>query len=391
MIMRFAVFLSIMSAFIVLVHRYLYVRLVRDVAPAPHLRVWGKRLFILLPVAMLGGMFLRRVLPDGLARPWSIASYTWLGLLFLFVMLLLVADSVRLALHLRRRGLAVLGRRPEPVDPERRVFLSRAIAVGATVGTTGLGARGIDSALNEIVVRDVEVRIPRLPPALRGLRIAQLTDIHVGPTIDRPFVERLVARTNALQPDLIAITGDLVDGRVASIGHATAPLAQLRARLGVFFCPGNHEYYSGCDEWCAELARLGIRVLRNEHVTIGAPDAELDVIGVDDWSSRHAGGGHDLARAVKGRDPARPSLLLAHQPRAIDDAARHGIDLQISGHTHGGQIWPFGYFVYLQQPYVRGLHLHEGRTWIYVHPGTGFWGPPMRLGVPAEVAVLKLV
>ena len=239
----------------------------------------------------------------------------------------------------------------------------------------------------------------RLPHGMSGYTIVQLSDVHVGPTIGLDFIEQLVATTNALSPDLVVITGDLVDGSVQELGALVAPLAKLRARDGVYFVTGNHEYYSGADSWIKQLKALGVRVLRNERVAIraashdGSQNGEgFDLAGVDDWTAHTFGNGHgmDLDRALSGRDQERVLVLLAHQPKAIFQAARAGVDLQLSGHTHGGQLFPFNFLVRLQQPYVDGLHAH-GDTLIYVSRGTGYWGPPMRVGAPAEVTHLELV
>ncbi len=257
--------------------------------------------------------------------------------------------------------------------------------------TGGLAAAAIRSGLARVAVRNVNVRLRRLPQKLDGLTIVQLTDVHVGPTIGRAFIEDIVARTNALAPDVIAITGDLVDGSVDDLRDAIAPLAGLKARYGVYFCTGNHEYYSGAPEWCAELTRIGVRVLRNERVTIGDGLDSIDLAGIDDESAHRFGEGHgaDLARAVAGRDPARELVLLAHQPKAVLEAKEHGVGLQLSGHTHGGQIWPWNYAVRLQQPVVAGL-ARFGETQVYVSCGTGYWGPPMRLAAPAEITRITL-
>src|SRR5262249_19545378 len=179
-----------------------------------------------------------------------------------------------------------------------------------------------------------------------------------------------------------------VDGSVSELGNAVAPLADLKSRHGVYFVTGNHEFYSGAESWCGELARLGVRVLRNEHVSIGG-DAGFDLAGIDDPAAHRFGGGSDVARAVQGRDASRELVLLAHQPRAAFEADRHGVGLQLSGHTHGGQIWPWKYFVYLQQPIVAGL-ARARDTWIYVSCGTGYWGPPMRLAAPPEITRVVL-
>jgi predicted MPP superfamily phosphohydrolase len=243
-----------------------------------------------------------------------------------------------------------------------------------------------------VQVRSVRVRLERLPRKHDGLRIVQLTDLHVGPTIGREFIEDLVRRTNALNPDIVAITGDLVDGSVPDLHDAVSPLANLKARHGVFFVTGNHEYFSGAEAWLKALSELGIRVLQNERVVIGEGDNAFDLAGIDDRSAARYGGlapSEALERALGGRDAERELVLLAHQPRSLLDAQSFGVGLQLSGHTHGGQVWPFGYLVRLQQPFVAGLHRH-GAAQIYVSRGTGYWGPPMRLASPAEITEITL-
>jgi predicted MPP superfamily phosphohydrolase len=227
---------------------------------------------------------------------------------------------------------------------------------------------------------------------MSGLRLVQLTDLHIGPILGRDWLASIVASVNALDPDVVVITGDLVDGSVETLREQVAPLADLRAKRGVYFVTGNHEYYSGVDEWIAELTRLGVRVLRNERVAIGDGDEAFDLAGVDDWSAGRFGAGHgpSLERALAGRDSSRELVLLAHQPKQIIEAAARGVGLQISGHTHGGQIFPWNFLVRLDQPYVDGLALHND-TYIYVSRGTGYWGPPMRVGAPPEITLLELV
>ena len=217
----------------------------------------------------------------------------------------------------------------------------------------------------------------------------QLTDVHVGPTIGREFVASVVREANALAPDMVVITGDLVDGTVEQLRELVEPLRDLRAPDGVFFVTGNHEYYSGADAWIAHLTTLGIRVLRNERVRIR--DA-FDLAGVDDARSRGLAPGHgeDVPRALAGRDPSRAVVLLAHQPRTLKEAVAAEVDLQLSGHVHGGQMVPFNWLARLDQPVVAGLHLIE-KTWVYVSTGTGYWGPPMRVGSGAELTRIELV
>ncbi|MDE2204458.1 MAG: metallophosphoesterase [Burkholderiaceae bacterium] len=241
-------------------------------------------------------------------------------------------------------------------------------------------------------VAHVTVSIADLPAPLHGFTIAQITDLHVGPTIKRAYVAGVVDRLNALEPDMIAVTGDLVDGEVAVLRHHIAPLADMSARHGVFAVTGNHEYYSGVGPWVSEFGRLGMRVLMNEHVVLEHDGASLVIAGVTDFSAGqfHADHTSDPARALAG-SPAdvTPAILLAHQPRSAPAAAEAGFDLQLSGHTHGGQFWPWSLFVPLQQPFTAGLH-RLGRLWIYTSRGTGYWGPPKRFGAPSEITLLRL-
>jgi predicted MPP superfamily phosphohydrolase len=309
-----------------------------------------------------------------------------MGLAFFVVVLCAVTDLAQVAASIARPYMG----RPE-LGPERRLFLQRAIAAGVAFASLGLGAWSLKEGLQKVPVKRIRIALRRIRPTRGGYRIVQLSDVHVGPTIGREFVEQIVAQTNALKPNLIVITGDLVDGSVEQLRDAVAPLADLQAKDGVFFVTGNHEYYSGVDEWLAHLPTLGIRVLRNERVTIGESPDGFDLAGVDDWSASGYGHGHgpDLRKALAGRDRGRALILLAHQPRQVVEAAERDVDLQLSGHTHGGQLFPFNLLVGLQQPYVAGFHNHAG-TSIYVSRGTGYWGPPMRFGSPAEITQIEL-
>jgi predicted MPP superfamily phosphohydrolase len=238
-------------------------------------------------------------------------------------------------------------------------------------------------------VRRVEIALARWPRAFDGFRIVQISDIHIGPLLGRGFARALSERVNALAPDLVAVTGDLVDGPVESLREEVAPFAELRGRHGVFFVTGNHDVYSGGEPWVEHVRALGMRPLRNERIAIGG-DAGFDLAGVDDhrgdWMH---GSSEDLGAALAGRDPSRPVVLLAHDPGSFRRASAEGVDLQLSGHTHGGQIWPFNFLVRLAVPWVAGLH-RVGSSLLYVSRGSGFWGPPMRLLAPAEITELVL-
>jgi predicted MPP superfamily phosphohydrolase len=242
------------------------------------------------------------------------------------------------------------------------------------------------------VVR-VEVPIDGLPEDLHGYSIAQISDIHVGPTIRRPYLNAIVTKVNALKPDAIAITGDLVDGTVQRLALHTEPLARLSAPDGAFFVTGNHEYYSGVEQWVTEVRRLGLRVLMNEHVIRRRGSATVMIAGVTDYTAQHFDPTHksDPHQAAAGApDDVAVRILLAHQPRSAPAAAEAGFDLQLSGHTHGGQFFPWNLFVPLQQPFVAGLNRVRS-LWVYTSRGTGYWGPPKRFGAPSEITLVRLV
>lgn len=290
----------------------------------------------------------------------------------------------------------------------RDIFLGPAVFLvsrghAATIETASAVAVPLVAVLATVVgfidarrqprVVDVDVPLPGLPPALHGFTIAQISDVHIGPTIKRDFMAGIVAIVNSLHVDLVAVTGDLVDGSVEQLAVHVEPLSHLRARHGTYFVTGNHEYYSGATAWIAELRRLGLHVLLNQHVVLSHGGAALLLAGVTDYSAE----GFDPAQrsdpqAALAGAPAqlRPKILLAHQPRTAAAAADAGFDLQLSGHTHGGQFWPWNLFVRLQQPFTAGLN-RLGSLWIYTSRGSGYWGPPKRLGVPSEIARVRLV
>jgi predicted MPP superfamily phosphohydrolase len=308
---------------------------------------------------------------------WS--AYAWLGFAFLLMTATFATDAV---LWLLGAALA---------EPSEFPALARmrAFAVGGVALV--LSASGLRAGLSLPGVRRVEVSLARWPDALDGFRIVQISDIHLGALRGRQFAADVTERVNALAPDLVAVTGDLVDGSVARIGAEAEPFGALRGRHGVFFVTGNHDFYSGASAWVARMAELGWRTLRNDRVAIEANGGVFDLAGVDDTHGKliEPGAGEDVARALDGRDESRPVVLLAHDPSTFHRASRRGVDLQLSGHTHGGQIWPFKYMVRASVPWVAGLY-RVGASAIYVSSGTGFWGPPMRVGAPAEITEIVL-
>jgi predicted MPP superfamily phosphohydrolase len=386
-VLRVLIFLAIVLGIVGAVHFYFWVRLVRDTQlPFPY-RPWASGILVALAALLPLPFLLARRLPPEWARWLLWPAFIWMGLMFLLFVLLVATDLIRLlAVTFARAGVT-----PE-LDPVRRTFLARVLGGVAGVGAGAVGVAAIGQGLRHPEVREVEVRLDRLPRECHGTTIVQLTDLHIGAILNRSFVQEIVARTNALEPDLVAITGDLVDGSVEGLWPAVEPLGELRSKHGVFFVTGNHEYFSGVRPWMEALGRLHIRVLANERVSIGEGPAGFYLAGVHDYGAARLDEEHrcDPARALAGRDPSREVILLAHQPKSVVAAARLGVGLQLSGHTHGGQLWPFNFIVRLVQPYVVGLHRH-GETQIYVSPGTGFWGPPMRLGTRAEITRIKLL
>src|SRR5262245_3697239 len=370
----------VLSLLLFLLHAYIGVRLIPGL-PAPAKIAYAIALLGLfaLLVATARAMFSRRQASRVLI--WS--GFTALGFFSSLLVLTLLRDAFWLfAVAARLAGWELL---PEGFVRTTAVALPALALAASLVGF--INARRLPA------VREIEVPINGLDAALDGFSIAQISDLHVGPTIRRGFVQAVVDTVNGLKPDLVVITGDVVDGRVAVLNEHTAPLGQLQSRHGTLAITGNHEYYSGVDEWIAEFRRLGMKVLMNEHVRIAHNGTPLVVGGVPDYSAGHFDPSHrsDPERALAGAPrEASTRLLLAHQPRSAIAAEPAGYDLQISGHTHGGQFLPWNWFVPLQQPYTAGLRRH-GRMWVYVSRGTGYWGPPMRLGAPSEITRLRLV
>jgi len=316
------------------------------------------------------------------------AALAWIGLVCMGLFSsLFVLTAVRDAGLLLAGAAAALW--PGAVSPASLVTPSaRAVAIAAALVTLW----GFANARRVARVVRVDVPIAGLPAPLDGFTIAQVSDIHVGPTIKRPYVEAIVDSVNRLDVDLVAVTGDLVDGSVRDLAEHVAPLAGLRSKEGVFFVTGNHEYYSGAASWVRELRRLGLTVLMNEHVLVRRGDARLVVAGVTDFNAAHfdRAEASDPAAALAGSPAGALRLLLAHQPRSAAAAEAAGFHLQLSGHTHGGQFLPWNFLVRLQQPFTAGLHRWRA-MWVYTSRGTGYWGPPKRFGAPSEITLLRLV
>ena len=339
---------------------------------------------LLTPLGLTARRFKSQPLSDRVA--WT--GMLFMGLFSSLIVLTLLRDAALLA------GWLVLAAAPAAFNS---AVLGSATAAAVPMAAALMSFVGFFNARRTAAVVRVDVPITGLPMALQGFAIAQISDVHVGPTIKRGYLQSIVSAVNALQVDLVAVTGDLVDGTVTELAHHVAPLAGLTSTHGTYFVTGNHEYYSGAQAWIVELQRLGIRVLVNEHVVLLHGEAQgqkaLLLAGVADYSAGHFDASHrsDPHAAMAGApSTAAVRLLLAHQPRSALEAARAGFDLQLSGHTHGGQFWPWNFFVRFQQPFTAGLHRLQN-LWIYTSRGTGYWGPPKRFGAPSEITHLRLV
>ncbi|MFD4867956.1 metallophosphoesterase [Streptomyces sp. NPDC058412] len=432
-ILVFALVALAVCALLVLVHRWLWIRLVRDTtAPGALTRRIGTALTIALPLLSVAALTTGRAgAPFWLQQTVAWPGYLWLAVLLYLTLTMLVAEPIR-ALLLRRLAHRVPsgavagppapqtvprtaapepapGSAPEPAPepapapvaaataepaPEpavmaleltRRRFVARAVGGAAAAVAVGTVATGTYGVLRGPSVRRVQVPLAKLPRAAHGFRIAVVSDVHLGPVLGRAHTQRIVDTVNRTQPDLIAIVGDLVDGSVPDLGPAAEPLRRLSARHGSYFVTGNHEYFSGAQQWIDHVRELGLNPLENARRAL----PHFDLAGVNDIQGELEGKGPDFQAALGDRDRSRAAVLLAHQPVVIHDAVRHGVDLQLSGHTHGGQLWPGNYLAELANPTVAGLERY-GDTQLYVSRGAGAWGPPVRVGAPSDITVVEL-
>ncbi|MFE1826748.1 metallophosphoesterase [Streptomyces yangpuensis] len=437
-VLVFALVALAVCALLVGVHRWLWVRLVRDTtAPGGLPRRIGTALTIALPLLSVAALTAGRAgAPFWLQQTVSWPGYLWLAVLLYLTLTMLVAEPIR-ALLLRRlahrapsgatagpptehsatgAGTAAATAAPSaaadpgaeagaepgvvlaadggPAAPAaaapgsgltRRTFVARAVGGAAAAGAVGPVAGGTYGVLRGPSVRRVQVPLAKLPRAAHGFRIAVVSDVHLGPVLGRAHAQRIVDTVNRTQPDLIAIVGDLVDGSVPDLGPAAEPLRGLTARHGSFFVTGNHEYFSGAEQWVEHVRELGLTPLENARRAL----PHFDLAGVNDVQGEREGSGPDFRAALGDRDRTRAAVLLAHQPVVIHDAVKHGVDLQLSGHTHGGQLWPGEYLAELANPTVAGLERY-GDTQLYVSRGAGAWGPPVRVGAPSDITVVEL-
>ncbi|BDH08222.1 metallophosphoesterase [Streptomyces seoulensis] len=411
-------------------HWYVWRRLVRDTTrPRGAARRAGTVLFVAAPVLMVAALVAERSgAPFWLQRTLAWPGFLWMALALYLLLATVATEPVRVWAARRARratreavlaglaGVPVLsppaGRAAgegtaSPAEPSaaaddaaedapeatalaasalsRRVFVSRVAggtAAAVALGTTGWGTYGV---LRGPRVKRLTVPLAKLPRSAHGFRIAVVSDIHLGPVLGRNFAQTVVDTINSTQPDMIAVVGDLVDGSVKNLGPAAAPLAGLESRLGTYFVTGNHEYFSGAAQWLDEVRTLGMRPLENARTEL----PYFDLAGVNDLQGRGEGHGPDFARALGDRDVSRACVLMAHQPVQVHEAVRYDVDLQLSGHTHGGQLWPGNLIAKAANPTVAGLERY-GDTQLYVSRGAGAWGPPTRVAAPSDITVIEL-
>lgn len=383
-----SLFLVVLGSVLALMHFYVWKRTIKDTTRG-RARKWLSAALLVLMMMLVAALVVPRTvgIPESRWVAWP--GYLWFGVLAYLFLVLLALEPVRLALRRWTRRAPSPSASEASSEVDRRAFLARTAAVTAGVAAVGLTGFGAARALGPPDVLRVPVRLARLDPAFDGFRIAVVSDIHLGPLLGRAHTERIVRMINETEPDLVAIVGDLVDGTVEELGSAAEPLQDLVSREGSFFVTGNHEYFvDDTPAWLRELERFGLDVLRNENTLLTRGGARLHLAGVNDVAGESRSDPPDLARALTGIGNG-PTVLLAHQPIQVAEAADRGVDLQLSGHTHGGQMWPFHYAVELAQPTLAGLSRVRD-TQLYVSRGAGFWGPPLRIGAPPDISVLSL-
>jgi len=396
------VFFLIATGILALGYGYIGWRLIvpANLAAPWNLLAWAMLILLLLIPLVTFFLQINRM-EKGWADMLSWISYLSLGFVSLLFTILFIRDLIWLvtlgalkAVSIGRELIGTSAGVPGPVEPERRRFLIQSMNLGMVGITSALTGYGVYEARRRPATIQLSIPITNLPDDLEGFRILQITDIHAGLTVRRKFIEAVVAQANELAPDLIAFTGDLVDGSVPKLRYEVAPMAELSARHGRYFVTGNHEYYSGAEPWVEEADRLGFTVLLNEHRILQVGSSRMLVAGVTDYSGGQFIKSHasSPAAAMAGAPASDVKILLAHQPRSLHAAVPLGFDLQISGHTHGGQFFPWNLLAAMGQPYIAGLHQHDAARngWIYVSRGTGYWGPPIRLGARSEITVISL-
>jgi len=349
---NFIFFLLISAIIIISIHYYLWNKLFKNTGLTGTIRIIGIVIIIGLPIYFIVAMISSQNLSYKFSQPLLWGAY-----------------------------------------PDRRKFIAKITALGVSSIVMIISGISVINYYKPAFVKKMNISLKELPEIFNGFKIVQISDLHIGQLMTKSTLEKIVNQVNDLKPDIVAITGDLVDGSIKILANEISPLKNLKAKNGVYFVTGNHEYYSGVENWIYEIEKLGINVLSNENfeITKGKAEDKFYIIGVNDHEAKRFGDKYapDFNKAFSGIEKDKIKILLAHQPVVMKEAAEYNTDLVLAGHTHGGQIWPFNYLVYLQQPYLKGLY-KLADTKLYVNQGTGCWGPPMRLGSKNEITEILL-
>ena len=385
----FIIFFSIASGIIFSIHYYLWLKIIKNPVLKGNYKIIGTCLLIMLAVSFPLSNAIARFVPFKYSFPILWISCLWLGMMMLLFFAFCFTDCVKMIMYLFTKfttsgeGLS---------NPGRREFMSKVFASGVSTIVFGASAVGIKNYYTEAIVKTIKISILDLPKIFKNFKIIQISDLHIGQMMTAATLKKIVNKVNKLNPDLVVITGDIVDGSAKNLLNEIIFLKELKAKKGVYFVTGNHEYYSGVRRWTYEIKKMGIKVLNNENVKIKENEEFFYLAGITDSESRR----HDkknstnINKALAGLEINKKKILLAHRPTEVEQASEYGVDLVLAGHTHGGQIWPFSYLVALQQPYLKGYYKYKN-TNLYVNQGTGCWGPPLRLNTFNEITEIILI
>ncbi len=387
-ILSITIFITIAFAVMFFMHYYVWIRLVRDTGISGIYRNILSFVILLMGIMFPVIIFTSRAFPNIHYRPVLWIAYFWLGIIMLLVFSFLAIDIVKILIWVMSKSGLI---NSSGYSSERRKFIAGITSFSASAVVLGAAGYGVGKYLSKAKIKRLMINLSGLGSQFKGFKIIQISDLHIGQLMTKENLAQIVEQVNGTGPDIVAITGDLVDGNTSILVDDISPLRKLKTRYGVYFVTGNHEYYSGVDEWIEELKKMNIIVLQNERVKIKIDDDYFYLAGVPDKQGARFSKEHtpDYDKTLTGTDRSKPLVLLAHQPVQVKQASKYKVDLMLSGHTHGGQIWPFHLLVYLQQPYLKGLY-KVGKTNLYVNQGTGCWGPPIRIGSENEITEIVL-
>ena len=378
------IFLMIFSTVLLILYSYVGWKILWPIEIPYHYKILLivlLAIFYCLPIITFAFYFNK--IENNFTRIIAWLGYTGLGTVSLLFFIQICVDIVLAMKSIFTRG--------NHFNPHRRAFLG--LSLKGIVG--GMGAIGtvwgLYNAVKTPVIKKVKISITDLPKSLQGLRMAQISDLHVGSMIGKNFISKVVKKIDKINPDILFFTGDAADGSVESYGSHLEALGKIQPRYGKFFVTGNHEYYSDMNGWLHLIENLGFKILINESQNIIINGSIVMVTGIPDRGGKYFSDFHktDMEKAVGGMPKPDFKILLAHQPKDVEHAVKYNFHLQLSGHTHGGQYFPFSLLVQMAHPFLKGLH-KRNNTWVYINQGTGYWGPPLRIGTEPEITELTL-